>query len=536
MKIAVLTRNIPFSSALSLNPSKSSPSRKSSRLFPALAGIAPLFLLGAFAHAQATNFGSEAIGTTTSATSVTVTFTASATLNSVSVLTQGATGLDFADAGGGTCTVGTGYSSADTCTVNVTFNPKFAGTRYGAVVLQDASSNVIATTYLQGSGSGPQTTFLPGTESSIDSGNLAYPEGVATDGNGNLYIADTYHNRVLKETFAAGTYTESVVATSTLNIPEWVSVDGAGNLYITDTGNNRVLKETLTAAGFTESVLPTSALSAPFSGPVDGNGNVYIADYSNNRVLKETLSGGTYTESTVTISDLNGPEAVAVDSVGNVYVVDDNYRLIKDTFSGGSYTESVVSTSALLYPYGVSVDGNGNVYVTDTGNARILKETPASGSTYTESTIPTSPLFIPMETSIDGGGNVFVADLANQRVLKEDLADPPTVSFAATADGSTSTDSPKTVTVNNTGNSSLTFTGVSFPSDFPENTPAPGDCTSSTVLSAATTCTLTINFSPTAFLNGGNPALLTEGVTVTTNTLNVSATPQTVTVTGTETP
>jgi streptogramin lyase len=536
MKTHLFSGNIPFPSTPSLNPSSSFPPKKSNRFFSALAAFAPLLVLGTLAHAQATNFGSQAIGTTSSATTVTVTFTASVTLNNISVLTQGATGLDFADAGGGTCAVGTGYNSADTCTVNVTFNPKFAGTRYGAVVLQDASSNVVGNTYLQGSGLGPQTTFLPGTETSVDSGRYSYPEGVATDGNGNLYIADTFGNRVLKETFSAGTYTESVVPTSTLFTPEWVSVDGAGNLYITDTGNNRVLKETLSASGFTETVLPTSSLSAPFSGPVDGNGNVYIADYSNNRVLKETLSGGTYTESTVTISDLNGPEAVAVDSVGNLYVVDDSNRLIKETFSAGSYTESTIATSSLADPYGVTVDGNGNIYVTDSGNNRILKETPASGGTFTESTIPSSSLYIPIETAVDGAGNVYIADLVNNRVLKEDLADPPTVSFAATADGSTSTDSPKTVTVNNSGNSSLTFTAVNFPTDFPENSPAPGDCTSSTVLSATATCTLTINFSPTALINGGNPNLLTEGVAVTTNTLNVSATQQTVVTTGTETP
>jgi len=532
MKTPFFSRDVLSHSAFSFNHFQSFPPAKFSRSLLAAAGV---MFLAPLAYGQATNLGSEAIGSTTSATAVTVTLTASETLGTINVLTQGATGLDFANASGGTCTVGTGYNSADTCTVNVTFTPQSAGTRYGAVVLQDGSGNVIGNSYLQATGTGPQTTFLPGTESVVGSG-FSYPEGVAADGSGNLFIVDTYNNRVVKETLAAGTYTQSVVPTSSLVIPEWVSIDGAGNLYITDTGNNRVLKETLSPGGsYTESVLSTTTLNDPFCAAVDGNGNVYVADYLNNRILKETLSGSSYTESTITISDLNGPEALAVDSVGNVFFVDDSNRLVKMTLSGSTYSEGVIATSSLADPYGVAVDPNSNVYVSDSGNGRILKETPASSSTYTESTVTTSTLWVPMEVGVDGGGNVYIADLANNRVVKEDLADVPTLAFASTAQGATSTDSPRTVTVNNVGNSSLTFSAVSFPTDFPENTPAPTDCTSSTVLAAATTCTLTIDFSPTALINGGNPNLLTEGVGVTTNTLNVS-TPQTVTVTGTETP
>jgi DNA-binding beta-propeller fold protein YncE len=452
------------------------------------------------------------------------------------VVTQGTTGLDFADAGAGTCATGTAYSSGDTCTVNVTFKPLSAGARFGAVVLLDGAGNVIGNTYLQGNGSGPQTTFLPGTQSVTPTSSIVYPSGVAVDANGNVYITDSGNNRVLKETLAAGTYTESTVPTSTLNFPYGIVVDGVGNIYVADPNNQRILKETPSAGSYTESTIPTSTLNYPYVPGVDGAGNLYIADCDNNRVLKETLSAGAYTESTVPTGTLNCP-SIAVDGAGNVYIV--NYvspanSLLKETLSGGTYTESTISTSTMLYPFGIGVDGIGNIYVGDTENNRIVKETPVSGS-YTESTVPSSGLFFPAAVAVDGSGNVYVADQANNRIVKEDLADPPTLAFASTAQGATSTDSPRTVTVNNAGNSSLTFSAVGFPTDFPEASPAPTDCTSSTVLAAASTCTLTIDFSPTAFLNGGNPALLTEGVSVTTNTLNVS-TPQTVTVTGTETP
>jgi streptogramin lyase len=506
------------------------------RSFLAASGVASLLLVSAVAQGQATDFGSEAVGSTSSATAVTVTLATSATLGSISVVTQGTSGLDYTNAGSGTCATGTGYSSGDSCTVNVTFKPLFAGSRFGAVVLQDGSGNVIGTSYLQGNGSGPQTIFSPGTQSETPTSGIKDPSGVAVDANGNVYIADSSHNRVLKETLSAGIYTESTVPTSALDFPYGLVVDGAGNVYIADPLHQRILKETPSAGSYTESTIPTSTLNYPYVPGVDGAGNVYIADSLNNRVLKETLSAGTYTESTVPTGTLNCP-SIAVDGGGNIYIV--NYdspvtSLLKETWSGSSYTESTITTSSMAWPFGIGVDGNGNVYVGDTENNRIVKETPVSGS-YTESVVPTSGLLYPAAVAVDGSGNVYVADQGNNRIVKEDLADAPTVSFAATPEGSTSSDSPRTVTVNNYGNSSLTISGVSFPTDFPENGSATGDCTSSTILAPTTSCTLTINFTPVTFLNGSASADLTEGVAVTTNTLNVPATQQTVTVTGTET-
>jgi hypothetical protein len=136
-------------------------------------------------------------------------------------------------------------------------------------------------------------------------------------------------------------------------------------------------------------------------------------------------------------------------------------------------------------------------------------------------------------------GKVYVADYPqvdsfNVAVYKEDLADPPTLNFDSTALGSTSADSPQTVTVSNLGDVALNFSEVGYPPDFPEIAGAAGDCTSSTSLAPGASCALTIDFTPVSLL-GGNPSLeLSEAVTVTTDTLNSTATEQTVTVNGTE--
>ena len=144
------------------------------------------------------NFGTIAVGSTGSPTPVSFTFTSGGSGVTASVVTQGAKGLDFADAGTGSCdTNGSSYtySAGDTCTVNVTFKPTLPNIRYGAVVLSGASG-AIATAYVYGTGEGPQLVFpdIPDNIVVLGTKNepLAFsnPTGVAVDGSGNVYVAD----------------------------------------------------------------------------------------------------------------------------------------------------------------------------------------------------------------------------------------------------------------------------------------------------------------------------------------------------------
>src|SRR5208283_4211413 len=227
------------------------------------------------------------------------------TLGSTAVLTQGIIGLDFYDARTGSCAA-TAYNPGDACTIDVGFWPANPGARYGAAELLDGSGNVVATAYIYGTGSGPQMNFLPGSESTVGSG-LSHLRGVAADGNGNIYIADSGNNVVLEETWQGGGYSLNTVASVGLSLPWGVAVDGAGNVYIADFGNSRVLKETLSAGSYSQTTVTTSVLNHPADAAVDGAGNVYIADSGNNRILKETPSAGSYTETTVPSSVLSNP-------------------------------------------------------------------------------------------------------------------------------------------------------------------------------------------------------------------------------------
>jgi sugar lactone lactonase YvrE len=470
-------------------------------------------------------------GTSTTPISAIFTFDTEGTLGSKAVVTQGATGLDFIDAGTGSCTAGVTYNAGDTCTVDVTFAPKFPGTRYGAAELLSSSRQVLATGYFQGTGVGPQVTFLPGTQSIVVTGGLKYPTGIAVDSNSNVYVADTFNDRVLKETRSGGSYTQSTIPASNLSEPMGVAVDGSGSIYIADTFNNRVLKETPHGATFTQSTIPTSRLSFPLGVAVDGSGNVYVADTGNDRVLKETLSEGSYTESTIPASGFVsgiGPFGIAVDGSGSVYLA--NFisgQVLKETPSAGVYKQQVIAT----IPGGVTkvaLDGTGDVYIASAEEG-VFKET-LSGLRYIQSKVITSALIEPQGIAVDSSGNVYIADTLNQRILKEDFADPPSLRFGPMVESLASGASPMTVTIENVGNATLTFpipsTGnnPNISANFTLNSSGESACPLVTqssfepgTLAAGSDCVLSVNFTPSTL------GFLTGSLVVTDNALNAAA-------------
>jgi hypothetical protein len=225
-----------------------------------------------------------------------------------------------------------------------------------------------------------------------------------------------------------------------------------------------------------------------------------------------------------------------VDGSGNVFISDSpNYRVLEETPSASGYIQSVVPTTAALgRPFLLAVDGNDNLYIAYYDTNQVVKET-LSGGSYTPSTVPATGLYQPLAVAVDPRGNVYVADTGNGRIVEEDFSDAPTLSFAPTLEGQTSTDSPQTVTLVNTGNLGMGFESVNYPFDFPEASGVATDCTSSTALNTNESCTLTIDFSPTRLNNTGAPLPLSESLILQDNLFNPAGVDlRSVTVTGTE--
>jgi len=139
---------------------------------------------------------------------------------------------------------------------------------------------------------------------------LNQPSACTVDSLGSLFIADTFSHRIRKVnsagiiSTAAGTghagnaLDETAATVSPLNAPQGVAADGNGNLYIADTANNRIRQVTPDGvihtiagdgvAGFSgDGAAATSAqISSPLGLLVDGAGDLYFADSLNNRIRR----------------------------------------------------------------------------------------------------------------------------------------------------------------------------------------------------------------------------------------------------------
>jgi len=147
----------------------------------------------------------------------------------------------------------------------------------GSLYIADAGNNRIrkvsngVITTVAGNG----TLGYSGDGGPATNAQLNGPEGVAVDSGGNIYIADMDNNRIRKVsngviTTVAGNGTQGLsgdngpAVSAELYRPEGIAVDATGNLYIADTWNNRI--RILTPTGScTYSVAPTT-LQAPAAG------------------------------------------------------------------------------------------------------------------------------------------------------------------------------------------------------------------------------------------------------------------------------
>jgi DNA-binding beta-propeller fold protein YncE len=321
------------------------------------------------------------------------------------------------------------------------YHPVGVSAAGGKVYVSNSGANIIAT--ISGGTTTAFAGSLSAYGEHGDGGqasaaSLYHPGGSAVDAEGDVFIADSGDN-VIREVTPAGTIKRIAgtgiaglgyagpfgfpASLSSLDHPQNVAVNAQGDVYIADTYNNRVLKVTpsgqVTAvagdgtAGYAgDGRLATFAeLSEPTGVAVDAKGNLYIADSANNVIRR--VDAGTRIITTVagdyaadkadgglggfsgdggpaTSAQLNVPQGVAVDGAGDLFIADTFNNAIREVTPAGVIT-TVVNASAqpggesngaaataskLNTPYGVAIDpSTGGLYIADTSNSKIAEVT-----------------------------------------------------------------------------------------------------------------------------------------------------------------
>ncbi|MBI4852662.1 MAG: SMP-30/gluconolactonase/LRE family protein [Acidobacteria bacterium] len=255
--------------------------------------------------------------------------------------------------------------------------------------------------------------------------NLKFPRRIASDGEGNIYIVDTAHNRIRKidksntitsvaGTGASGSGSDGgpAIATPLDLIPAGsVSVDEAGNLLITETTNQRIRRvdaqtgiiTTLAGngqIGFSgdNNLATQSSLSFPEHAVADQSGNIFISDSRNNRIRRVDAKTGRITtvigngmagfsgdNGPALQASLNSPSKIIFDPMGNLLIADTANNRIRlfDTKTGVIRTiagngradfsgDGASATQASLNsPRAIAIGADGKIFIADTGNRRI---------------------------------------------------------------------------------------------------------------------------------------------------------------------
>jgi trimeric autotransporter adhesin len=324
------------------------------------------------------------------------------------------------------------------------------------------------------------------------SASLGFLQGIALDSSGNLFIAD-YGNSVIRKVDSAGTITTyaglpdnagysgdgEAASSAQVNFPEAVAVDASGNLFIADSNNNVIrrvdvnTKIITTVAGTSafgysgDGGLATEAtMEVPDGVAVDAAGNLYISD-TENAVIREVFSPTSPTTPNVITTivgnhgygfsgdgglalsaEMTNPAGLFVDpATGNLWIADfwtnrvrlytASSKMINTVFGSGQVGDGGPATSASMYfPRTPGLDAAGDLFIVDAENNRIREvDTTGKITTVVGTGIPCAmgPLpcgdgglatdaniFMPRTVTIEASGDMLVSDNGDSKIREVD--------------------------------------------------------------------------------------------------------------------
>jgi DNA-binding beta-propeller fold protein YncE len=226
----------------------------------------------------------------------------------------------------------------------------------------------------------------------LGDGQFHEPWGVAVDGQGHIYVADTWNHRIQKFSSEGKFLKKWGFFASTggqlgepigMWGPRAIIVDAQGNLYVTDTGNKRVQKfdpEGNFLGQWGGGGVIEGYMDEPVGLAMDAQGNFYVADTWNRRIQKFDINftfvkawpiAGWESQSIV-----NKPYLAVDREAGLVYATDpEGYRVLVFDTEGNfraAFGQYGSDEKSLALPNGIAVDAQGYIYVADADNHRIV--------------------------------------------------------------------------------------------------------------------------------------------------------------------
>ena len=329
--------------------------------------------------------------------------------------------------------------------------------------------------YAEANTSSSHPYILQWGESGLNTpGKFSFPQNIALDELGNVYVTDLGNKRVQKFT-NDGTFLKTWGSSGTgpgqFQSPAGIDVFN-GTVYVVDNQQNRVQQFDLNG-NFISSWGGQGDAPGQFFLPngiaVSETGSVYVVDTGNQRIQKFTSNGEfilEFGESDSYGGQFVSPTGIAIDKDGNIYVSEPSKnKIFQFNSEGGFYKNFGPNFGGLpMTPQGMVIDPYGNIYIADPGQDRILRISQEGTTLNTWGTMGNAngQFKIPKDIALDNNGKLFVVDSSGHRIQK--FGSPITQTITEPA--------IETSTQQTTQQSSQ-----STSSSLPTPTPIPGDLT-----------------------------------------------------------